>query len=215
MSQTPIQPDYSPEKKRERAKEYQLEALAQLSTLGTPTGTMAAVTGLSEPYIHRLMQGGQSKKFDELREQYKQQNLKTVVGAHFTLVDLLPQADDAIRDALVGHDNRLRAETAWKVRERVVPNLMKEQSNQDVFQITINQPHIQAQIGETMNSVAKSLAALQVVIKNQEPDGHLMSGADAIPRPPGQLEAVEGEASLEPTENPKTDLLTELIEREE
>ena len=130
-AQTPTVPDFKPTPTRERAKDYQLEAVAQLSTLGTPSGSIAAVTNLSEPYINRLLQGGRSKKFDELREHYKQQNLKTIVGAHFTLVDLLPQSDDAIRDALIGSDTRLRAETAWKIRDKVVPDLMKQDTGPD------------------------------------------------------------------------------------
>ncbi len=215
MSNAPVQPDYKPTATRERAKEHQLEAIAQLSTLGTPAATISAITTLSEPYINRLLRGGKNKTFDKLLENYKQQNLKTVVGAHFTLVDLLPQSNDAIRDALTGNDSRLRAETAWKVRDKVVPDLMKAQSGPDSYHITLNQPHIQSQIGETMESVASSLGMLRDIIRSQDPDAHLKLGAEALPIPPGQMEVVEGEASLEPTEDPKTDLLTELIEEPE
>jgi hypothetical protein len=51
----PINPTPYPEPKRERAKHYQLEAIAQMSVWGTSPGKMATVTGLSESYISRLL----------------------------------------------------------------------------------------------------------------------------------------------------------------
>ncbi len=40
---------------------------------------MAAVTGLSESYITRLLSGKQNKTFNKLRDEYKERNLKNVV----------------------------------------------------------------------------------------------------------------------------------------
>ncbi len=41
---------------------------------------MAAVTGLSESYITRLLSGKQNKTFNRLRDEYKERNLKNAVG---------------------------------------------------------------------------------------------------------------------------------------
>jgi len=92
---------------------------------------------------------------------------------------------------------------------------LDKQAKQDSFHISINQPHVQTQIGETMTSVARSLAQLREIIQNQDPEAHLLLGVEALPVPPGQHEVSEGEASTEPTEDPKTDLLVELMERED
>jgi hypothetical protein len=215
LSNAPTAPNYSPKAKRERAKEYQLDAIAQFSVLGIPSGTIAGITELSETYINRLLRGGQSKKLDELREGYKQQNLKVVAGAHFKLVDMLPEAQDAIQDALGCKDIRVRAENAWKVHDKVVPNLFKDTDKQDSYHITLNQPHVQAQIGETMSSVSKSLNILLSVVRGQDPGQYVKDGTDALPVPPSQLEVEEGEMELIPERTGEDDLLTELVEREE
>ncbi len=76
---TPVNPTVGPPARRERAKDYQLEAIARMSVSGTSPGEMAAVTGLSEAYITRLLSGKQNKTFNKLRDD-KLQNLKNVVG---------------------------------------------------------------------------------------------------------------------------------------
>ncbi len=77
---TPANPTFGPPARRERAKHYQLEAIAQMSVSGTSPGKMAAVTGFSEPYINRLLSGKQNKTFNKLCDDYKMRNLKNVVG---------------------------------------------------------------------------------------------------------------------------------------
>ena len=213
MSTTPTTPDFRPKPQRERAKAYQLEAVAQLSVLGTHASTIAAVTELTEPYINRLLSGGNNQTFDDIREKYRQQNMKLVTGAHFKLVDMLPEVDTAIQNALGANDLRLAAETAWKIRDKVIPDMVNNNRDPDSFQITINQPHVQAKIGETMTDVAEALSLLKSVIQSQDPGAHIMVGVEALPIPPSQLEVSEGEASLEPTEGPD-DLLLELMEHE-
>jgi AraC-like DNA-binding protein len=76
----PINPTPYPEPKRERAKHYQLEAIAQMSIWGTSPGKMATVTGLSESYISRLLTDKRNETFNKLRDDYKRKNLKNVVG---------------------------------------------------------------------------------------------------------------------------------------
>ncbi len=75
---TPVDPTFGSPARRERAKDYQLEAIAYMSVSGTSPGQMAAVTGLSETYITRLLSGKQNKTFNKLRDD-KLQNLKNVV----------------------------------------------------------------------------------------------------------------------------------------
>ncbi len=76
---TPVNPTFGPPTRRERAKDYQLEAIARMSIWGNSPRKMAAVTGLSEAYITRLLSGKQNKTFNKLRDEYKERNLKNVV----------------------------------------------------------------------------------------------------------------------------------------
>jgi hypothetical protein len=77
----PVNPTPGPDRQRERAKHYQLEAIAEMSTWGTSPGKMATVTGLSESYISRLLSGRhQNETFNKLREDYKQKDRKNVIG---------------------------------------------------------------------------------------------------------------------------------------
>ncbi len=75
---TPVNPTFGPPARRERAKDHQLEAIARMSVWGNSPGKMAAVTGLSEPYITRLLSGKQNKTFNKLRDD-KLRNLKNAV----------------------------------------------------------------------------------------------------------------------------------------
>ena len=215
MSQTPVLPDPRPEPpvSRERAKDYQLETIAQLSTLGTPVATMAQVTGLSERYVDRLLSGGRNEKFNKLRERYKETNLKNVIGSHFQLVDMIPQAIQAFSEALTGQDLRLRKETAQWIWDQVVPNLNGKNGSdkQDALSITINQPHVQTQIGETMANVAHMLSGLRDAISTQDPNAHVLIGEAALPVPEAQLEVSGGPAPLGESSG-KGDLLTEVVE---
>ncbi len=76
----PVNPRPEPAPQRERAKHYQLEAIAQMAVSGTSPSKMAAATDLSEPYIIRLLSGKQNKTFNKLRDEYKRKNLKNAVG---------------------------------------------------------------------------------------------------------------------------------------
>jgi hypothetical protein len=76
----PVNPTPGPDHQRERAKHYQLEVIAEMSTWGTPIGKMATVTGLSESYISRLITDKRNETFNKLREDYKQKDLKSVIG---------------------------------------------------------------------------------------------------------------------------------------
>ncbi len=76
---TPVNRTFGPPARRERAKDYQLEAIARMSVWGNSPGKMAAATGLSEPYITRLLSGKHNKTFNKLRDDYKEQCLKNAV----------------------------------------------------------------------------------------------------------------------------------------
>ena len=72
----PVNPTFGPPAQRERAKHYQLEAIAYMSVSGTSPGKMAEITGLSEFYITRLLSGKGNETFNKLRDEYKRKNLK-------------------------------------------------------------------------------------------------------------------------------------------
>jgi hypothetical protein len=74
-----VEPNFRPPAQRERAKYYQLEAIAHMSVEGTSPGEMAATTGLSESYINRLFSDKKNKTFNKLRDEFYRENLKNAV----------------------------------------------------------------------------------------------------------------------------------------
>ncbi len=203
---------------RERAKGYQLEAIARLAVLGTPPATMAATVGLSEPYITRLLSGKHNETFNRLHDDYKEMVLKNVVGAHFDLAQKLPEALIAIQDALTAQDARLKFEGAKWVWDKIVPDFSGRPKNAetDTLTVILNQPQVRTQIGETMESVAQTLLGLRAAIKDQQPDRHLKVGTDALHIPPSQSEVTKGEAPLDPQrEGSESDLHLEVLERDD
>jgi len=212
----PVNPTPKPKAARERGKDHQLEAVAQLATMGTPAGTMAAVTGLSEGYINRLLTDKRNETFNKLHDSYLEKNLKTLVGARFELADKIGRALEVFGEAMEAPDIRLRKEMATWLWDKTIPDLNKDKGgdSSDIFQVVINQPQVQTAIHEGMSIVADSLLGLREAIASQTVDAHMLVGTAALPIPPGQREVSEGEAPLEPTEGPE-DLLTELVERED
>lgn len=220
MSDLPVpKPNGSPVAQRERAKDYQLEAIARLAVLGTPPATMAATVGLSEPYITRLLSGKHNETFNRLHDDYKEMVLKNVVGAHFDLAQKLPEALIAIQDALTAQDARLKFEGAKWVWDKIVPDFSgrpKNGSDGDTLTVILNQPQVRTQIGETMESVAQTLLGLREAINTQQEDKHLKVGTDALHTPPSQSEVTGGEATLEPKrEGSESDLHLEVLERDD
>ncbi len=219
MSDLPVPKENGSVTTRERAKDYQLQAIARLAVLGTTPAVMSTTVGLSEAYITRLLSGKQNETFNKLHDEYKRLVLKNVVGAHFELAQKLPEALTGIDSALSAQDARLKFESAKWVWDKIVPDFSGRQKNgsdTDALQITINQPQVRAQIGETMESVASSLAVLRNAINSQDPDKHLKLGTDALPTPPSQLEVTAGEAPIDPErEHNPLDLQLEALERDE
>jgi hypothetical protein len=183
--------------------------------MGTPAGTIAMVTGLSEGYIDRLLSGhSRNETFNKLREQYKEKNLRTLVGSRFELADLISKSLTVFNESLEAQDQRLRFESAKWIWDQVMPDLKSKNGDghSDTWQITINQPHVQTAISDTMSSVAETLKGLHSTIASQDPDAHVKLGTDALNVSPTQLEVQEGGVQLDPAREGKTDLLTELIE---
>ena len=203
---------------RERAKDYQLEAIARLAVLGTPPATMAATVGLSEPYITRLLSGKHNETFNRLHDDYKEMVLKNVVGAHFDLAQKLPEALTAIGDSLTAQDARLRFESGKWLWDKIVPDFSGKSKNGETDSLTLilNQPLVRAEIGESMASVANILFGLRESINSQDPDRHLKVGTDALHIPPSQSEVTKGEATLTPQrEGSPSDLHLEVLERDD
>jgi hypothetical protein len=63
-----------------------------------------------------------------------------------------------------------------------------------------------------MTDVAQMLGGLRQAIASQDPDAHLKEGTEALHTPPSQLEVGGGEALPPISEDPKSDLLLELVE---
>lgn len=197
---------------RERAKNYQLESLAQMAVLGIPPDTMAVTTGLSIEYVDRLLQERRNQTFNQFYDKYLAQRTKQATAGHFRLGDMLDKAFDGIEDAITANDVRVKAENSWKLVNRVIPD-PNQKNDSGGTNITVNNPVIQTQVTQTMGAVAESLAGLKDIIAGQDPNAHILLGAEALPTPDSQLEVTEGEATLDPTrDDPEQDLLTEEID---
>jgi hypothetical protein len=185
-----------------------------MASLGIAQETMATTTGLSVGYIKRLFEDKHNETFNRLRDDYIARRTKEVVGAHFELSAMLAESYGAIGEALRGGDKRVAAENAWRLIERVCPDPKQKDGGLNGLQIILNQPEIQTQVGETMTTVAECLLGLREAIAGQQADEHVLTGTDALPTPPSQLEVTAGGAPLTPTQNPD-DLLTELMDKDE
>lgn len=213
-AQPPIPVDPAQAPVQERAADYQLEFIAQMSVLGVPVDTMAVSTGLTVRYIKRLFADKQNETFNRKRDEHLAARTKQIVAGHFKLADMLDDAYEGVRTCITSNDMRVKAENSWKLIDRVVPNLNEPKSNGNSggISLILNQPEIQTQVGETMNIVAEVLLSLRGAIEKQDPEEHVLHGIEALPTPPSQLEVQKGEAPLEPSENPKTDLRIEMLD---
>jgi hypothetical protein len=201
-------------KTRERAKDYQLESLAQMAVLGIPPDTMGVTTGLSTEYVTRLVEERRNETFNRYHDKYLAQRTKNATEGHFRLGDILDKAYNGVEEAVEAKDIRVKAENSWKVIHHVTGDPNRKSEGQSGDNITINNPVVQTQVTNTMTAVAEALGGLQAAVAAQDPNAHILIGTDALPIPPSQLEVEQGEASITPTEGPD-DLPTELVDEVE
>jgi hypothetical protein len=208
--------DVEPAQTRERAKDYQLESLAQMAVLGIPADRMAVTSGLSVEYVERLLTERRNKTFLRFHDKFMAERTSQATAGEFRLGSMLNKAYDGIEASLDASDIRVRSENSWRLVERMNPDPNRKGGSGGDINLTVNAPHIQTQVSNTMTAVAESLVGLRDALSNQDPNAHILLGADALPTPPSQLEVSEGEARIEPERNdPLRDLRTEIVDREE
>jgi len=205
--------DIEPTNQRERAKDYQLESLAKMAVLGIPPDRMAVTTGLSADYVNRLLQERRNKTFLRFHDKYMAERTQQATEGEFRLGAMLDKAYDGIEASLEASDIRVRSENSWRLVDRMNPDPNRKGGAGGDINLTVNAPHIQTQVTNTMTAVAQSLVGLRDALSNQDPNAHILLGSDALPIPPSQHEVSGGEAIIDAERNdPLRDLLTETLE---
>lgn len=188
-----------PGQTRIRAKDYQLDTLAQMAVMGVPADQMASEVDLPIDYVNRLLEGGRNEKFDRLQADYREKVTTKTVNARFALYDFLDDATQAIGEAIRGGDIRLRAEQSWKLLGELAPNPRATVGGGgDHLSIVFNNPSVQAQIGEGITNMTNMFTELRQAVTEQNGNGHTLLGEQALPVPPSQLEVTDGEALPNP-----------------
>jgi hypothetical protein len=177
---------------------------------------MAITTGLETGYVTRLLGERRNKTFNKFHDQYLAQQTKQATEGHFRLSDMLDDAYTGIHDAITAGDVRVKAENSWRLVDRIHPDPNRKSEGSGTINVTMNQPHIQTAVSNTMSAVAESLAGLQEALADQDPNAHILVGTDALSVPPSQHEVSGGEAPLDRNrDDPLKDLLFEEVERED
>ena len=212
----PVDSETAPTLQRERAKDYQLESLAQMAVLGIPPDTMAVTVGLQVEYVSRLLGERRNATFNKFYDKYLSQRTKQATEGHFRLGEMLDDAYAGIGEAITAKDIRVKAENSWRLVDRVNPDPNRKSEGAGSINVTMNQPHIQTQVTSTMTAVAESLVGLKEACAGQDPNAHILLGTDALPTPSSQHEVSGGEATLDvDRDDPLRDLLFEEVERDD
>lgn len=187
-----------------RASDHQLETIARMAARGRPVSEIAPLVGLSAKRVNELIKGDVNQKFDQLKLEAQLQVSRADAGHHFRLLDMSELAYTAYQDGFTAKDEHLKAKRAEDWMDRCFPQ-------QSVAQTPIDQPPPGGQnftaISNHFNVVMNHLKTLA---GKADPDAHLLSGADALPRPPGQLEVLNVEPLPGPTETEDSLDLTEV-----
>ena len=147
-----------------------------MSVSGVDTKDIAAGTGLTVKVVKGLLRRG-NEKFNEQLAIYEEQ-ANTAAGRHKVWLESRIEAgEQAIDAALNSTDKRLAAETGWKISDKVLPRQREPEAPpaQNTFTGDVEFKQVVLAMGE-------QFVELKEVLATQDPNKHVKTGAEALPR---------------------------------
>ena len=169
-----------PNAKRGPIPKYILDAVALMVLNTVPAVTIATSTGLKVEQVKRLLDGT-NKKFEAILDGYRQKLLGCTVNHQLRLMELMDQAYAAVGNALQGNDVRIAKETAFEVMDRALPQ-RAERADGINMGINIQTNIVQTEVNKSISDMVSSFAGLAGAISTQDPERHVKTGLDALPR---------------------------------
>jgi hypothetical protein len=157
--------------------EHKLNAIAHMAANGFDVSEMSQLTQLQPDTIKRLLSNG-NQKFNALKAEFERKKFASVVLHTMRLRDKQEACYRAIDNALEGTDKRLAVETAWKTLDQITPRVREPETPQEV-NVNIR---AQAEFTQTVLEIGKQFGELKEVLATQDPNRHVLSGRDALPR---------------------------------
>jgi predicted transcriptional regulator len=152
------------------------ESLAMMIVEGLAPADIAERMSVSTRLVSEYMTSKAPEAFRQVLAAYREKINSAVIDRRFKFVDMAEKAYRRIDEALDADDDRLKAETAWKVVDEVAPRRQKADVEINVTQNT----QVNAQILEATQGIANLFKEL----KSNPAESftkHLKVGEEALP----------------------------------
>ena len=154
---------------------------------------IALAAGLKPDAVGRLLKGD-NPKFNKILEGYRQKLLARTAHHQLRLADLMDQSYAAVANALTGNDQRLAKETAFEVMDRALPQRAERlQPDGTTINLGFQTNIVQNEVTESIRSLVGNFGDLVDTIAQQDPERHVKTGLEAVPRAI-EIEVVADEA---------------------
>ena len=168
-----------------------------MAVTGFDAERMAAISGLAVGTVRNLL-SGDNQKFARLKATHEQRVLSAQVLHEMWLEDHIEDAHKAVMAAMgQTADKRLAAEQGWKLLDRARPKPKEAESGPEV---TVN-IRAAAEFNDTVIAMGKQFIELTEALATQDPNKHVLTGAQALPRAisaSAAPEAVNKKVDLDP-----------------
>jgi len=165
-----------------RLPSYILDAVALMALNAVPVADIVRATGLPERRVKGLL-AGKNKTFDKILEGYRKKLLTQSTYHQVRLLDLLDSAYRAIGTALDSEDAKTAKDTAWELMDRVLPRREDRLTEgQAGVNLTLQANVVQAEVSQGLKNVLSEFGTIIDAVAHQDPNAHVKSGAEALPK---------------------------------
>lgn len=148
-----------------------------MAVTGFDAERMAAITNLKVDTVRNLLKQG-NEKFTRLKAAHERKVLSAQVMHEMWLEDHIEDAERATLAAIQSGDKRLAAEYGSKHLDRICPKRLERGTSPEV---TIN-VKADLEIKEVVLDMRKQIAEVTEFLSTQDPNKHIKTGAEALPK---------------------------------
>jgi hypothetical protein len=164
--------------KRQRLPEHVIDTVALLQAHGVSWEEIAQTVQVSEEKLRRAAR--QNAGLIRKRDAYLAEILKTIPRHRHRLARMMDESYDAIQNALGSDDQRLAAETAFKVLDRAVPPAKSGEAQGTSISVTMNNLNLVTEAKEAVEGITGEISNLLEKARDVTPR-HEHSSEEALP----------------------------------
>jgi len=161
--------------------EHLLDAIALMTLNMVPPADMALSAGVRPETVKYLL-SGENDKFNAILDGYRQKILGRTTQHHLRLTELLEHAYGAVERAINSDDLRASVDASWNLMDRVLPQRADRLETGTTVNLALQTNIVQTEVTGAIKDLVGRFGNLVEAVTTQDPDRHVLTGAEAVPR---------------------------------